>query len=250
MIKFSTWGIEFRCSLLALSGYLLLFGLLCSLGFWQLGRGEQKTVLLAQQQAAANAEALDLGRQTEIDKDVLRYRPVLVTGHYDVSHQVLVDNQILNGKPGYLVLTPFLPDGGMPSILVNRGWVALGASREVLPDIGISVAAQQVQGRINHFPEPGIKLKGAEIPGETWPVRVQIVDSKLLADKLGYALADYQIELDPAQPEGYQRQWKIAVAIPPEKHRAYAVQWFGLALTLTALFIWISSRKIHRGKSI
>ncbi|AMK74949.1 MULTISPECIES: SURF1 family protein [Methylomonas] len=247
MIKFSTRGIEFSCSLPALSGYLLLFGLLCSLGFWQLGRGEQKRILLAQQQDAASAEALDLTRQTGIDKDVLRYRPVSVNGHYDTKHQILIDNQMLNGKPGYLVLTPFLPDGGQPGVLVNRGWVALGVSREVLPDISIGVAAQQVRGRINRFLEPGLKLKGAEIPGETWPVRVQIVDSKLLADKLGYALADYQIELDPAQPEGYQRQWKIAVAIPPEKHRAYAVQWFGLALTLTALFIWISSRKIHRG---
>ncbi|WP_026604397.1 SURF1 family protein [Methylomonas sp. 11b] len=247
MIKFSTMGIEFRCSFLALIGYLLLFGLLCSLGVWQLGRGEQKTILLAQQQDAANAEALDLTRQTEIDTDVLRYRPVLVSGHYDASHQILLDNQMLNGKPGYLVLTPFLPDGGQPGILVNRGWVELGDSREVLPDISIGMATQQVRGRINHFLEPGLKLKGAEIPGETWPVRVQVLDSKLLADKLGYALADYQIELDPAQPEGYQRQWKIAVAIPPEKHRAYAVQWFGLALTLTALFIWISSRKINRG---
>jgi surfeit locus 1 family protein len=247
MIKFSTWGIEFRCSLMALSGYLLLFGLLCSLGFWQLSRGEQKTILLAQQQEASSAEALDLTRQTGIDSDALRYRPVLVSGHYDAVHQILIDNQMLNGKPGYLVLTPFLPDGGQPSILVNRGWVALGVSREVLPGISISMVAQQVRGRINRFPEPGLKLKGAEIPGEAWPVRVQIVDSKLLADKLGYALADYQIELDPAQPEGYQRDWKIAVAIPPEKHRAYAVQWFGLALTLTALFVWISSRKIHRG---
>jgi surfeit locus 1 family protein len=171
----------------------------------------------------------------------------LVTGHYDTSHQIFIDNQMLEGKPGYLVLTPFLPDGGQPGILVNRGWVALGASREVLPDIAINSAIQQVQGRINNFPEPGLKLKGAEIPGELWPVRVQIIDSKLLADKLGYALANYQIELDSTQPEGYQRRWKIAVAIPPEKHLAYAVQWFGLALTLTALFIWISSRKTPRG---
>jgi surfeit locus 1 family protein len=247
MIKFSIFGTKFRSSLPALATYLLLTSALCSLGFWQLSRGEQKKILLAQQQQAVSAEALDLNRHSEIDKEALRYRPVLVTGHYDTSHQIFIDNQMLEGKPGYLVLTPFLPDGGQPGILVNRGWVALGASREVLPDIAINSAIQQVQGRINNFPEPGLKLKGAEIPGELWPVRVQIIDSKLLADKLGYALANYQIELDSTQPEGYQRRWKIAVAIPPEKHLAYAVQWFGLALTLTTLFIWISSRKTPRG---
>lgn len=250
MIKFNVFGLEFRCSLLIFAAYLLLLALLCSLGFWQLERGDQKRVLLERQQAAATAETLDLNQQTEIDKELLRYRPVMLTGHYDGAHQVLIDNQILDGKPGYLVLTPFVPDSGQPAVLVNRGWIALGASREALPDIAINAPIQQVVGRINHFPEPGIRLKGAEIPGETWPVRVQVVDSELLAAKLGYALADFQIELDPMQAEGYQRQWKIAVAIPPEKHRAYAVQWFGLALTLTALFIWNSSRKQHRGKTI
>ena len=247
MIKFTIASIEFKCSYLALSGYLLLTALLCSLGFWQLGRGEQKKMLIDRQQIAATAPALDLNGQTLIDKDALRYRPVTLLGHYDPAHQVLIDNQVLDGKPGYRVLTPFLPDKGGPAVLVNRGWVALGASREVLPNLDITTPIQQVQGRVNLFPEPGIRLRGGEVPGETWPVRVQVIDKQLLAEKLGYTLSDYQVELDPAQSEGYQRQWKIAVAIPPEKHQAYAVQWFGLALTLTALFFWNSCRKTHRG---
>lgn len=247
MIKFTIFGIEFRCSLIALGSYWLLLALLCSLGFWQLSRGEQKKLLIEQQQVAATAEALDLNPQTMVDKEAFRYRRVMLSGHYDQTHQVLIDNQILDGKPGYLVLTPFLPDNGTPAVLVNRGWVGLGASRGILPNLDVNTPVRQIQGRINHFPEPGIRLKGGEIPGDTWPVRVQVIDSQLLADKLAYALADYQIELDPAQSEGYQRRWKTAVAIPPEKHRAYAVQWFGLALTLTALFFWNSCRKKHRG---
>jgi surfeit locus 1 family protein len=31
--------------------------------------------------------------------------------------------------------------------------------------------------------------------------------------------------------------------MPPEKHIAYAVQWFALALTLTLLILWISCKK-------
>ncbi len=247
MIKFGVSGFEFRCSLMALVGYLVLLGLLCSLGFWQLDRAEQKQVLVTQQLQATVSEALDLNSQTAIDVDLLRYRSALLNGHYDNQHQILVDNQILDGKAGYFVLTPFRPDSGQPAVLVNRGWVALGVSREVMPDIAINAPVQQIKGRINHFPLPGMVLKGSEIPGESWPVRVQVIDNTLLAAKLGYALANYQIELDATQTEGYQRRWQIAVAIPPEKHRAYAVQWFGLALTLTALFIWISSRKKHRG---
>lgn len=249
MIRFNILAIEFRFSPGMLAGYLLLAVFLCSLGFWQLERGDQKRALLEAQQAAMLAEALDLNGDTLIDKDAKRYRQARLTGHYDNEHQILLDNQILDGKAGYLVLTPFLPGNGQAAVLVNRGWLALGASRDTTPDLSITRRIDRIQGRVNRFPEPGIRLKGAEIPGNTWPVRVQIIETRLLAEKLGYALADYQIELNPDQTEGYQRQWKISVAIPPEKHRAYAVQWFGLALTLTALFIWNSSHKKHRGKT-
>jgi surfeit locus 1 family protein len=72
---------------------------------------------------------------------------------------------------------------------------------------------------------------------------VQIVNHDVLADRLGYDLYGFQIELDPKAAEGFRRDWKISPTISPEKHLAYAVQWFGLALTLTALFYWINSRK-------
>lgn len=230
-----------------LIGYVLLTALLCSLGLWQLGRGEQKQVLLESQNAAIQAQALDLNLDVRIDSGALRYRQAYLSGHYDTAHQILIDNQMLDGKPGYLVLTPFRPDNSPVAVLVNRGWLPLGTSRQILPDLNIHSPVERILGRINRFPEPGIRLSGAEVPGETWPVRVQVIDTQRIAAKLGYPLADYQIELNPEQAEGYQRRWTVAVAIPPEKHRAYAVQWFGLALTLTALFIWNSSRKNHRG---
>jgi len=168
---------------------------------------------------------------------------VLVAGRYDEAHQFLIDNQILDGKPGYFVLTPFLIAQEKRAVLVNRGWVPLGEDRKALPDVSIKTEVKRITGRINHFPPVGIKLKGAEIPTEGWSSVVQVVDSRILAARLGYDLYDFQIELDADAAEGYRRQWKTASTIPPEKHLAYAVQWFGLALTLTGLFIWISSRK-------
>lgn len=247
MVRFNLFGVEFQFAWPMLAGYLLLVALLCNLGFWQLRRGAEKQNMLDAQQAALSAPALDLNGDVLIDAAKFRYRPASLRGHYDPAHQILLDNQILDGKAGYLVLTPFLPGNGQAAVLINRGWVSLGKSRDVAPDLAIAGQIETVQGRINRFPEPGIRLQGAEIPGDSWPVRVQVVDTGLLAEKLGYALADYQIELNPDQAEGYRREWKTAVAIPPEKHRAYAVQWFGLALALTVLFIWHSSRKVHRG---
>jgi surfeit locus 1 family protein len=183
-----------------------------------------------------------LNHQAPLDSEAVRYQKVSAIGRYDVEHQFLLDNQILEGKAGYFVLTPFLLDSG-GTVLVNRGWVALGKDRHVVPDVSIKQPVQHIQGRINHFPGVGIKLKGAEIPTENWPAVVQVVDTQVLSAKLVRELYDFQIELDADQPEGYQRQWRITTLITPEKHVAYAVQWFGLALTLTVLFFWKSSRK-------
>ncbi len=234
---------EFSFSWLGLGGYLVLMLVLCNLGFWQLSRSEQKAKLLVRQEAATHADAIDLNHQAPLDSEAVKYQKVSATGHYDAEHQFLVDNQILDGKPGYFVLTPFLLDSGGQAVLVNRGWVALGNDRTVIPDVSINQPVQRIVGRINHFPAVGIKLKDAEIPTDNWPSMVQVVDSHILSAKLAHELYDFQIELDVDQAEGYQRQWKVTTIISPEKHIAYAVQWFGLALTLTALFFWKSSRK-------
>ncbi|WFP50784.1 SURF1 family protein [Methylomonas sp. EFPC3] len=247
MVRFKFFGVEFQFAWPMLAGYLLLVGLLCNLGFWQLRRGAEKQNLLDAQQAALSAPALDLNGDVLIDVAEYRYRPATLNGHYDHAHQILLDNQVLDGKAGYLVLTPFLPGNGQAAVLINRGWIGMGVSRDTAPDLSVVGQIGAVTGRINRFPEPGIRLQGAEVPGDSWPVRVQVIDTRLLAEKMGYALADYQIELSPDQPAGYRREWKTAVTIPPEKHRAYAVQWFGLALTLTVLFVWHSSRNTHRG---
>ena len=234
---------QVQVSWIGLAVYWLLLTLLCSLGFWQLDRAEEKKQILMQQAQALSVASINLNQQTISDIDTVRYQLATLIGHYDNAHQFLLDNQIVDGKNGYFVLTPLFVDGQSKAVLVNRGWVALGKDRNTLPAVDIKNLQVHIAGRINQFPSVGIKLKGAEIPTESWPSVVQVIDSNVLSQKLGYELVDYQIELEPTAAEGYKREWTMNTPIPPEKHQAYAVQWFGLALTLTALFIWISIKK-------
>ena len=224
--------------------YLCLLPLLIALGIWQLGRSEEKRVFLEQQgQELASSEIIQLSKASEDNVDRLRYKKVQATGHYDQAHQFLIDNQISAGKAGYFVLTPFVLQGEAKAVLVNRGWVPLNQQRSILPDLQIGSEQTQVTGRINQFPSVGIKLAGAEIPTEGWPSVVQVVDSSVLAKKLGYSIFPFQIELDKDQPEGFKREWQTTTMMLPEQHTAYAIQWFALALTLTILFIWYSFKK-------
>ena len=224
--------------------YLCLLPLLIALGIWQLGRSEEKRVFLEQQgQELASSEIIQLSKASEDNVDRVRYKKVQATGHYDQAHQFLIDNQISAGKAGYFVLTPFVLQGEAKAVLVNRGWVPLNQQRLILPDLQIGSEQTQVTGRINQFPSVGIKLAGAEIPTEGWPSVVQVVDSSVLAKKLGYSIFPFQIELDKDQPEGFKREWQTTTMMLPEQHTAYAIQWFALALTLTILFIWYSFKK-------
>jgi surfeit locus 1 family protein len=195
IMKIKALGFEFRTNLWAISLYLLLLAGLLSLGCWQLNRAEQKREFLAQQQAGQQAPIINLN-QSAIGE---RYQAAEMIGHYDAAHSFLIDNQIIDGKPGYFVVTPFILDKQDKAVLVNRGWVPLTANRQQLPDVSIN----------------------SEI----------------------VAINDFQIELDDDQTAGFVRHWHTQATIPPEKHQAYAVQWFGLAVTLTGLFIWISTRK-------
>ena len=222
---------------------LCLLPVLVSLGVWQLGRAKEKQLMLDQQTLRTDEKIFRLTSGSADDPDSLRYRKVTAAGNYDSKHQFLLDNQIVAGRAGYYVMTPFIPAGSEKAVLVNRGWVPLQRERSVLPSVRIKNGERSVMGRINHFPSVGLKLQGAEIPAEGWPAVIQLVDTEVLAKKLAYPLFKFQIELDNEQPDGYWRDWKTRVLMPPEKHTAYAIQWFGLAITLLVLFIWFSSKK-------
>ena len=224
--------------------YLCLLTVLINLGFWQLQRAEQKQIALNHQKESLKAEVVRLSSSSEVyDVESIRYKMVNTQGYYDTQHQFLIDNQIRGGKAGYFVLTPLLLKDEKKAVLINRGWLPINQDRTVLPELTVKVDLRDIEGRVNSFPSVGIKLKGAETPTDTWPSVVQVVDSDILAKKLGYPLFDFQIELNKNVPDGFVREWQTTRIMLPEQHQAYALQWFALAITLTVGFIILSMKK-------
>lgn len=229
---------------LPIVAYLLLMPILLSLGNWQLNRANEKQQFINIQAEQANGEVVELMGSSLDDAKQMRYKKVWLSGHYDPNRQFLLDNQIDSGKVGYLVLTPFILDGGEKAVLVNRGWLASMPKRSELPNVAFTETHTTLTGRINQFPSVGITLPEATIPTQAWPSVVQVVDTSILSKKLGYDLFSFQVELDGHLPNGYKREWHNSTVMLPEQHTAYAMQWFGLALTLTVLFI-VYSVKIY-----
>jgi surfeit locus 1 family protein len=225
--------------------YLAMFTVLLSLGAWQIHRADEKQVYIDLQAQRIN-EHIDLtSTQTSVDVKQDRYKQASLTGHFDTTQQFLLDNQIHESKVGYFVMTPFKIKNTNKAILVNRGWIPLIEPRAILPDVTFQPESNDVTvtGRINTFPSVGIQLEGATQPTQTQPAVVQVLDDTVLSKKLGYDLLNFQLELSSDAPHGYVRNWSIVTVIPPEKHLAYALQWFGLALVLTVMFIKMALKK-------
>ncbi|MSS76332.1 MAG: SURF1 family protein [Methyloglobulus sp.] len=228
-----------------LIAYLCLLPLLLSMGIWQLNRAEEKRVLIHLKEQRQSTEVLALSATLPDTTETLLYKPIQAVGHYDSDHQYLLDNQVSQGKAGYFVLTPFQLKNENKAVLVNRGWLPLGKSRTDLPEINVDTKEITITGRINRFPSVGLKLVGAEIPSNSWPSLVQVIDSAILSKQLTYPLFDFQVELDKQSTNGFMREWQTPHTMTPEKHLAYAVQWFLLALTLTVLFVKYGFKKPH-----
>jgi surfeit locus 1 family protein len=219
---------------------MVLAGLL-SLGRWQLRRADEKRVLYDAFAAGSDAT------QTIVltTAPVRRYSHVEARWHYDASRQVLIDNMVsADGRAGYYVITPFTLDGG-GWILVNRGWVPVGASRAQRPKIDVDASVRRIRGRADNLPAPGIQLSGGAPLAPPFPVVASFPNhadiARLLNEGVWTAAAEV-ILLDAAEPDGYLRNWSPP-GLPPLRHIGYAVQWFALAAALVVIYFVTNIRK-------
>ena len=174
---------------------IVLIALLISLGRWQLRRADEKRVLFDSFAAGTDATRLiDLATPA-----LPRYQHIEAGGHYDQSRQVLIDNMVNAERAGYFVITPFALTGG-GWVLVNRGWVPLGASRAERPAIPVADDARRVRGRADHMPSPGIQL-GAQAELEPpYPVVARFPSRKEIARLLREILLDSGDGFGAARP--------------------------------------------------
>lgn len=207
------------------------------LGFWQLHRAEEKRQLLAVYQQREMAAPVALG-ELPAAADHFYVRAVVV-GRFDNSQPLLLDNRVRHGRPGYELISPFKTAAG-DWLLVNRGWLAGGLDRQVLPQIAAVDGQQTIVGYLYRSPGEQVML-GEDLWSEgAGPRVIQNASPDKVAGKLGLPLYPYSLRLDADQPGAMETGWMI-VNVQPGKHTAYAVQWFALAITLVLLTIFANS---------
>src|SRR6185503_4537436 len=126
-----------------------------ALGNWQAGRASEKRALGAQLERAFNSPPLEIGSQIVSPESVV-FRNVAAKGRFVDERTVYLDNKLRRGRPGYEVVTPLRLNG--VHVLVNRGWVEAGRTRETLPQVPVPGGEIRVEGlalaRLPHVLEP------------------------------------------------------------------------------------------------
>ena len=235
---------ELRVGMLVLPVWAMLLTLLgvlffCRLGMWQLSRATEKELITSRYEAHATLPVVSLlevsGHQQIAD------RRVQVEGYWDNGKLVYLENQMRGPQAGFHVYVAFIPKEGAQAILVNRGWVPVLSDIQRLPSVPLAQSTR-ITGSLAY---PSDFFTVGEPDYAQRPLRVARLDMDRLSRSLGVGLYPFVLRLDAGEPDGFVREWAPAsrLGMLPEKHRAYAFQWFSLALAVVVVLIAVNVRK-------
>jgi cytochrome oxidase assembly protein ShyY1 len=230
---------------------VLFLPLTISLGFWQLSRADEKRALLEEHQKRESSVPVDLD-SLDLTSDQ-QYRRVIVQGHFIENRNILLENRIRQGQPGFEVLSAFAPKYRTAWLWVNRGWIAGSLDRDQLPSVPTINGEVRLVGHLyRQLSEPF--TVGDERWRQQWPQVVQNFDPQWVSEFSGSSGLPYMLRLDANTLGALAVDWQI-VNVMPEKHTGYAVQWFLMASALVILSVFANSnigmvlkRKRHQGR--
>jgi surfeit locus 1 family protein len=206
------------------------------LGAWQITRGLEKR---AEQELFSD----DSGHANLSDGMAVRpYQRLKVRGKFDVQHQVLLDNIILNSRYGYYVVTPLVVGDNIPVLLVNRGFKEKTGDDVDQASLTVATEVLQVRGRAGSLPKAGYKMGDAFSPGSPWPKHAVYPTIADIAAVLGRDVQPFVLLMEPGDELGFVRHW-IPEEMGPGRHFAYALQWFAMGAVLAVLLIWHFRRR-------
>lgn len=222
----------FRPGLVPTLVVLALLPGLIALGCWQLSRAEQKRELLATYAERQVEAPLALAELQSLADPA--FHRVQLFGHFDANHSLLLDNRLRDGQAGVELLQPFHDQASGLWLLVNRGWLAW-PDRRVPVQFSTPETVLSLQAWVYVAPGSTFQLH-ADPPGGAWPRLLTAVNAAPLWASLGRDGFAHELRLEPG-PGSYRLDWPV-VAMGPEKHLGYAVQWFALAAALFALYLY------------
>ena len=228
--------------------WLAVLLLMLRLGFWQLDRAEEKRNLLVQ----LNQTTHPTITQADTLQKVSRFQTIKAEGDWDPAVTFYLENQFNQGQVGFHVygVMSFFDDSVYA--LINRGWV-----KDLTSVHGELTNKREWILQQSDWPRPGVQLGEQVLTAEdkqqvtylTEDVTQKWLKARFCGQKNNNdcIILPFIFKLNQHMPDGFERDWKTQM-MSPEKHKAYAVQWFTMSLVLLLLYL-VFLRKNHASEN-
>lgn len=215
-----------------------MIALTVSLGNWQTRRAAYKTGLQERFDARQRGAAINLGRRP-VDASALEFGPIAARGHWVDGRTVYIDNRVHRGVAGYYVVTPLRIEGGTMHVMVVRGWARAGRTRDELPEVRVQEGVVEVSGQARIPSENVFRLGGGTAEqGRVW----QHLSLSRMREWSKLELQPVVLYQTSDAEDGLVRAWERPDLLV-DKHRGYALQWYGMAAATAILWLVLSFRK-------
>ncbi len=218
--------------------------LLIWLGTWQLQRKAWKEGLLRDVAQRSGQAPADVGMS-------IFAAPPPVFSHVRLTGRFLHDKErywFSDGRlgSGFQVFTPLELQPGHV-VWINRGYVP-GKLRAPATRIqGQLEGVVTVTGLVREVGERNAFTPANDVAGNVWYWRdLPALQASAFTPEVKFAPVMVDADAVPANPGGWPEGGNSLVALP-NRHLEYAVTWYGLALTLIAVYLSFVRSRLSRG---
>jgi len=207
------------------------------LGKWQLSRADEKNTKYEQLEQYAKQPAVTLPGTLVSLKD-FQYRDVEVRGEYLSEYTIYLDNKTYHGRAGYHIITPLKISNSPLHVAVNRGWVATGYDRSILPLVVEVEGEVKVIGTVVSPEIRTLELSDKFVEGKVW----DNFNLKRYQEVTGLKTQPIMILQKDSIEDGLIRDWNKPDS-GASKNIGYAIQWFSLAVTAIIIFLVLNVKR-------
>ena len=214
------------------------------LGFWQLGRLDERRAANTVGERQTAQPSIDLDQilvESGADYSQIEYRNARTTGIFDVDSEVLVRSQVYRDTAGFHVITPLIKEDGT-AVLVNRGWIPLTMDTVPVDAAPPFPVEGMVQGWVQlSQTRPAL---GPRDPAEGRLVVVSRVDIDRIQKQVDYQLAPVYLVMAPSGGEDLPVPFSVPDFSDEGPHLGYAFQWFGFAVILIGGYYFFARKQL------
>ncbi|SEF40881.1 SURF1 family protein [Nitrosomonas ureae] len=232
-------GYRFKPRLWSIVLTILFVIIFVALGRWQLSRADERNTQHEQLEKYSKQPAVTLPGSLVKLTDY-QYRDVEMRGEYLIEHTIFLDNKTYQGRAGYHVMTPLKIANSPLHVVINRGWVATGNDRSVLPLITTDSGEVIITGTVISPEIRTFEISNTIVQGPVWTT----FSLDKYQEITGLKMQPIMVLQKDIIEDGLVRAWEKPES-GASKNIGYAVQWFALAITTFIIFIVLNVKRTN-----